>query len=133
MNRVGMVIDMSHSAERSTLEAIDHSEQPVIISTPIPVTSSGANKSDKVIDAIAANEGLLGFSPYPFTEERPQCTLDDFCDMVAWTADRMGIDALAWAQTSARPAKVCWSGCAMATARWITARATRTMPAGPTP
>ena len=35
MNRVGMVIDMSHSAERSTLEAIEHSQQPVIISHEI--------------------------------------------------------------------------------------------------
>ena len=97
MNRVGMVIDMSHSAERSTLEAIDHSEQPVIISHANPSHFHPAlrNKSDKVIDAIAANEGLLGFSLYPFhLKNGPQCTLDDFCDMVAWTADRMGIDRI---------------------------------------
>ena len=97
MNRVGMVIDMSHSAERSTLEAIDHSEQPVIISHANPSNFHPAlrNKSDKVIDAIAANEGLLGFSLYPFhLKNGPQCTLDDFCDMVAWTADRMGIDRI---------------------------------------
>ena len=31
MNRVGMVVDMSHSAERSTLEAIDISERPIAI------------------------------------------------------------------------------------------------------
>ena len=97
MNRVGMVIDMSHSAERSTLEAIDHSEQPVIISHANPSHFHPAlrNKSDKVIDAIAANEGLLGFSLYPFhLKNGPQCTLGDFCDMVAWTADRMGIDRI---------------------------------------
>ena len=97
MNRVGMAIDMSHSAERSTLEAIDHSEQPVIISHANPSHFHPAlrNKSDKVIDAIAANEGLLGFSLYPFhLKNGPQCTLDDFCDMVAWTADRMGIDRI---------------------------------------
>ncbi len=97
MNRVGMVIDMSHSAERSTLEAINHSEQPVIISHANPSHFHPAlrNKSDKVIDAIAANEGLLGFSLYPFhLKNGPQCTLDDFCDMVAWTADRMGIDRI---------------------------------------
>ena len=29
MNRVGMVVDMSHSAERSTLEAVDCSAQPL--------------------------------------------------------------------------------------------------------
>ena len=97
MNRVGMVIDMSHSAERSTLEAIDHSEQPVIISHANPSHFHDAlrNKSNRVIDAIAANEGLLGFSLYPFhLKNGPQCTLDDFCDMVVWTAERMGVDRI---------------------------------------
>ena len=75
MNRVGMVIDMSHSAERSTLEAVDHSEQPVIISHANPSHFHPAlrNKSNRVIDAIAANEGLLGFSLYPFhLKKRPR-------------------------------------------------------------
>ena len=97
MNRVGMVIDMSHSAERSTLETIEHSEQPVIISHANPSTFHPAlrNKSDKVLDAVAANEGLLGFSLYPFhLPQGPACTLDTFCDMVAWTADRMGINRI---------------------------------------
>ena len=97
MNRVGMVIDMSHSAERSTLEAIAHSEQPVIISHANPSHFHPAlrNKSNKVVDAIAANEGLLGFSLYPFhLKNGPQCSLDEFCDMVAWTADRMGVDRI---------------------------------------
>ena len=97
MNRVGMVIDMSHSAERSTLEAIDHSQQPVIVSHANPSHFHPAlrNKSDKVVDAVAANEGLLGFSLYPFhLKNGPLCSLDDFCDMVAWTADRMGIDRI---------------------------------------
>ena len=97
MNRVGMVIDMSHSAERSTLEAIDYSQQSVIISHANPSHFHPAlrNKSDKVIDAIAANEGLVGFSLYPFhLKNGPQCTLDDFCDMVVWTGERLGIDRI---------------------------------------
>jgi membrane dipeptidase len=97
MNRVGMVIDMSHSAERSTLEAIDYSHQPVIVSHANPSHFHPAlrNKSNKVIDAVAANAGLLGFSLYPFhLKNGPQCTLDDFCDMVVWTAERMGVDKI---------------------------------------
>ena len=31
MNRVGMVVDMSHSGERSTLDAIELSERPITI------------------------------------------------------------------------------------------------------
>tara|TARA_B000000477_G_scaffold19214_1_gene16531 strand:- start:1923 stop:2480 length:558 start_codon:yes stop_codon:yes gene_type:complete len=35
MNRVGLVVDMSHSAERSTLEAIEISERPIAITHAI--------------------------------------------------------------------------------------------------
>ena len=31
MNRVGIIVDMSHSAEKSTLDAIDISEKPIAI------------------------------------------------------------------------------------------------------
>lgn len=68
MNRVGMLIDMSHSAERSTLEAIELSSRPVIISHANPASFHAAkrNKSDAVLRGIAASGGLLGFSTYPF-------------------------------------------------------------------
>ncbi|AVI64314.1 peptidase M19 [Halomonas sp. GFAJ-1] len=95
MNRVGMVIDMSHSGERSTLEAIEISERPVIISHANPSFFHDAkrNKSGKVLKAIAENDGLLGFSAYPFhLKNGPDCTLEDYCDMIARTVDMMGIE-----------------------------------------
>ena len=36
MNRVGMVVDMSHSSERSTFEAIELSQRPIVISHANP-------------------------------------------------------------------------------------------------
>ncbi|MBL4822127.1 MAG: dipeptidase [Colwellia sp.] len=95
MNRVGMVIDMSHSGERSTLDAIAISERPIVISHANPNSFHQAkrNKSDQVLKALAGSGGLLGFSLYPFhLKNGPDCSLDDFCDMVANTADLMGID-----------------------------------------
>ncbi|MCH8552175.1 MAG: dipeptidase [Natronospirillum sp.] len=95
MNRVGMIIDMSHSAERSTLEAIELSERPVIISHANPYSFHPAkrNKSNDVLKAIAESGGILGFSVYPFhLKNGPDCTLDEFCGMVADTAELMGID-----------------------------------------
>lgn len=94
MNRVGMVIDMSHSAERSTLEAIEISERPIVIShaNPLSFHEAKRNKSDKVLQALGESGGLLGFSLYPFhLKNGPDCTLDEFCDMVARTADLMGV------------------------------------------
>lgn len=95
MNRVGMVIDMSHSGERSTLDAVDISERPVIISHANPSSFHPAkrNKSDRVLRAIAESDGLLGFSAYPFhLKNGPDCSLEDYCDMIARTADLMGIE-----------------------------------------
>ena len=53
MNRVGLVVDMSHSAERSTLEAIEISERPIAISHANPHFWHAArrNKSDEVLRA----------------------------------------------------------------------------------
>lgn len=97
MNRVGMVIDMSHTAERSMLEAIEISERPVIISHANPESFHPAkrNKSDKVLKAIAESDGLLGFSAYPFhLRNGSDCTLTEYCEMIARTADLMGIEHL---------------------------------------
>ncbi|EDM67337.1 peptidase, M19 family [Moritella sp. PE36] len=97
MNRVGMIIDMSHSAESSTLEAIDLSSRPICISHANPTFAFEAlrNKSDTVIKSLAARGGMLGFSLYPFhLPNGSQCTLEDFCQMVAKTADMVGVEHL---------------------------------------
>ena len=97
MNRVGLVIDMSHSAERSTLEAIEHSSRPIAITHANPASWMPAlrNKSDTVLRALAETGGMLGFSLYPHhLKDKSDCTLESFCQMVADTADLMGIDQI---------------------------------------
>lgn len=97
MNRVGMVVDMSHSAEQSTLEAIEVSERPIVISHANPDFFHPAlrNKSDTVLKALAESGGMLGFSLYPFhLKNGADCTLQDFCQMVADTADLIGADKI---------------------------------------
>ena len=98
MNRVGMVVDMSHSGERSTLEAIEHSTRPIAVTHANPASWHPAlrNKSDRVLDALAASGGMMGFSLYPHhLKGGGDCTLADFCDMVARTAERMGPERIA--------------------------------------
>ena len=95
MNRVGMVVDMSHSGERSTLEAIAHSTRPITISHANPHNWHAAlrNKSDSVLKALGERGGMLGFSVYPHhLKGGSDCTLQSFCDMIARTADLMGED-----------------------------------------
>jgi len=93
MNRVGLVIDMSHSADRSTIEAAELSERPIAITHANPYEWSPAlrNKKDDVIRAVVENGGMLGFSTYPHhLKNKSDCTLESFCDMIARTAGKYG-------------------------------------------
>lgn len=95
MNRVGMIIDMSHSGERSTLEAIELSSRPITVSHANPKFFHPAlrNQSDAVLKALGQTGGMLGFSLYPLhLKGGGDCTLTEFCTMVARTADMMGVD-----------------------------------------
>jgi len=95
MNRVGLVIDMSHSAERSTLQAIEISERPIAITHANPLFWHDAlrNKTDAVLNALAESGGMLGFSLYPHhLKDGSRCGLDNFCVMVAKTAEIMGVE-----------------------------------------
>ncbi|MCV2863756.1 dipeptidase [Defluviimonas sp. WL0075] len=97
MNRVGLVVDMSHSGERSTLEAIEHSTRPIAITHANPASWHPAlrNKSETVLRALAESGGMLGFSVYPHhLRGGSACTLQDYCEMIARTADLMGIERI---------------------------------------
>lgn len=64
MNRVGMVVDCSHSARRTTLEAMERSRSPVIFShsNPSAVVPHGRNIDDEQIRACAAPGGVIGLN-----------------------------------------------------------------------
>lgn len=97
MNRVGLVIDMSHSAERSTLDAIEVSSRPIAITHANPSFWHPArrNKSDDVLKALGESGGMLGFSIYPHhLKDGTNCTLDSFCEMIARTAELMGVSQI---------------------------------------
>ena len=97
MNRVGLVIDMSHSAERSTLDAIEVSSRPIAITHANPSFWHPArrNKSDDVLKALGESAGMLGFSLYPHhLKGGTNCTLDSFCEMIARTAELMGVSQI---------------------------------------
>ena len=94
MNRVGIVIDMSHSAEKSTLDAIEISEKPIAITHANPNFWHQAirNKSDTLLKILSESGGMLGLSLYPHhLKNNSECKLESFCEMVAKTVDIMGV------------------------------------------
>ena len=95
MNRVGLVVDMSHSAERSTLEAIEFSARPIVVSHANPKFWEPAlrNKSNAILKGLGETGGMLGFSMYPHhLKGKGDCSLQSFCQMIADCADIMGVD-----------------------------------------
>ena len=97
MNRLGLVIDMSHSAEKSTIDAINISQKPIAITHANPTFWHAAkrNKSDELLKILSKNDGMLGLSLYPHhLKNGTNCSLESFCEMVAKTADLMGVEKI---------------------------------------
>lgn len=97
MNCVGLVIDMSHSGDRSTIEAAELSERPIAITHANPHDWHPAlrNKRPDVIKAVTQAGGMLGFSLYPHhLKDGSACTLQSFCEAIARSAERYGTDRI---------------------------------------
>lgn len=93
MNRCGMVVDLSHVGNTTTVDAIKHSQQPVAIthSNPYSWAPHARNKPDEVLDALKDNGGVIGLSVYRNIVGE-NTTPMKWSEMVAWTVDRIGID-----------------------------------------
>ena len=97
MNRVGVVIDMSHSAEKSTFDAIDISEKPIAITHANPFFWYNAkrNKSNELLKVLSESGGMLGLSLYPHhLKEGTNCSLESFCEMTARISDIMNVEKI---------------------------------------
>ena len=97
MNRLGFVIDMSHSAEKSTIDAINISEKPIAITHANPSFWHPAkrNKSNELLKILSKNKGMLGLSLYSHhLKNGTNCTLNSFCEMAAKTAEIMGAECI---------------------------------------
>lgn len=67
MNRVGMAVDISHTAERTSLDAIRVSRKPVLVthSNCRALVPHPRCKSDRVIKAMAQKGGVMGITVIP--------------------------------------------------------------------
>ena len=95
MNALGIVVDMSHSGQYSTLQAIEASHRPIAITHANPSFWHKAirNKSNEVLKALSDTGGMFGFSLYPHhLKNGSLCTLESFCNMICRTAELIGTD-----------------------------------------
>ena len=100
MNRLGIMIDVSHCGPQTTMDAIEISAVPVICShaNPIAVCKSIRNKSDEIICRLAQRGGLLGiafWTPIVYRGNGRQPTIDDVLDCFDYALRLVGPDHVA--------------------------------------
>ncbi len=85
MNRCGMLVDLSHVGNRTTLDAIRFSKKPVAIThaNPDSLFPHKRNKTDDVIAALRDNGGVIGCATYRnITGDEYCATVENWCEMV---------------------------------------------------
>ena len=95
LNRLGMVVDCSHTGYRTTMDAIEVSEKPVIVShgNASAVCKSFRNLRDDQIKAIAENGGVIGLNGYPdFVAKKKKPSLDDLLEHADYIARLVGVE-----------------------------------------
>ena len=96
MNRIGVLVDLSHVGERSSLEAIEVSTDPVIFShsNPRSVKENPRNLSDEQIKSCAAKGGVIGLATFSAfvgsTAGGRQPTLEEFFKHLDYLLDLVG-------------------------------------------
>ena len=68
MNRLGMIVDLSHAGKQTCIEAIEFSNKPVAISHANPTFfhKSIRNIDNDVLKQLANKNGFIGLSLYPY-------------------------------------------------------------------
>ena len=95
MNRLGMLIDLSHVGERTTLEAAELSEQPVACThaNARAFFDHPRNKTDDALRLITERGGVIGANAFPpFLRNGFESTLLDYVDAIDDLVERVGID-----------------------------------------
>lgn len=84
MNEVGMAVDVSHPSDRVTLEAIEASTKPVIITHANCRTLNPGHpraKTDEMIKKMAAKGGVMGIAEIRFmVRDQEPVTVEHFLD-----------------------------------------------------
>ena len=95
MNRLGMIVDLSHAGRQTCLDAIKFSSKPVAIShaNPIFFHKSLRNINDEVLIKLAKKNGFIGLSLYPYhLKNHGNCTIEEFCEMIKQLTNLIGIE-----------------------------------------
>ena len=96
MNRLGIVVDLSHTGRRTTFDAMRVSSTPPVFShsNPLALCTNRRNIDDEQIRAVADLGGLVGVNAYPaFVKPGGKgATVSDLVDHIDYLVDLIGPD-----------------------------------------
>jgi membrane dipeptidase len=98
MNRIGLLIDLSHVGERTCLDAVEVSSTPVAITHACArgLVDHPRNKSDEVIRAVAERGGVMGITSLPdfvcHFDRGETPTLEHYLRQIDYVVNLVGID-----------------------------------------
>lgn len=95
LNKARVIVDCTHTGLRTSLDAIEHSTAPVVLShsNAKSVHPSSRNVSNELIDAIARSGGVIGVVGFPAMVSRTTTpSLDEFIAHIDAIVQRVGID-----------------------------------------
>jgi len=95
MNRLGMLVDLSHCGHKTTMDAIEASKGPVAFThaNPLALAKSPRNKPDEAFKALAAKGGVAGVVLLPaWLTHHGQASLEDYLNAIDYLVNLMGID-----------------------------------------
>ena len=95
MNRLGILADLSHVGDRTTLETAELSEMPVSAThaNARSFVEHPRNKTDDALRLIAEKGGVIGANAFPlFLRKGYESTVGDYVDAIEDLIERVGID-----------------------------------------
>ncbi len=95
MNRLGILMDLSHVGDRTTLETIETSEQPVAFThaNARAYYNHPRNKTDEALKLLARKGGVVGANSFALFLRRGYASnVDDFAETIDDLVQRIGID-----------------------------------------
>ena len=96
MNKVGMAVDTSHSGDRTTLDAFEVSNQPVLVTHSNVRALAGGHprcKPDAVIRAVGRAGSVFGVTGVRmFVKATEPTTIEDYLDHIDYVAKMIGVE-----------------------------------------
>ncbi|MFH1179465.1 MAG: membrane dipeptidase [Candidatus Bathyarchaeota archaeon] len=97
MNKLGFLVDVSHTSDQTALETIELSKDPIIISHAgaRALTPTTRMFPDEVIQALGEKGGVMGIEAAPnltVTEKHPLHSIDSYMEHIEYCIDLIGID-----------------------------------------